>query len=160
YLDSIRTLRRREYRRCQANGFTIEPSNDLEMLIRLHRLTFARQGIDSDEQEARLLRSVARAALEQGFGELLTCRTPKGDVASATLFLYDQHCGYYLVGANDPEYRNSGSGSYLMLENIRRCQAKGMAAVDFIGINSPNRGDFKTSFNAMPVPYFTLAWSK
>ncbi len=160
YLGSIRTVRRQEYRRCQANGFSVHPSNDLELLDRLHKLTFARQGIDRDPHEVCLLQSISRAALEHGFGELVTCDAPNGTIASATLFLYDQRCGYYLVSANDPEYRNSGSGTYLMLENIRRCQAKGLHAVDFVGINSPNRGDFKTSFNAAPVPYFLLTWER
>lgn len=160
YLDSIRTVRRQEYRRCQAKGFSVHPSADLKALDRLHEMTFARQGIERDWQEVRLLQSISRAALEHGFGELLTCVAPNGAIASATLFLHDQRCSYYFLSANDPEYRNSGSGTYLMLENIRRTQAKGLSAVDFVGINSPNRGDFKTSFNAVPVPYFIATWER
>src|SRR5262249_11590621 len=110
--------------------------------------------------EVCLLRSISQAALAHGFGELSTCVSSEGTVTSATLFLFDRRCGYYLVSANDPEYRNSGSGTYLMLENIRRCQEKGLEAVDFVGVNSPNRGDFKTSFNAAPVPYFLLTWER
>ena len=29
-----------------------------------------------------------------------------------------------------------------------------------VGINSPNRGDFKTSFNAMPIPFYEVEWIK
>jgi hypothetical protein len=36
----------------------------------------------------------------------------------------------------------------------------GMKMVDFGGINSPNRGDFKISFNAKPVPYFITSWDR
>ncbi|HLJ93370.1 MAG TPA: GNAT family N-acetyltransferase [Gemmataceae bacterium] len=158
YLGSIRTVRRQEYRRCQGHGFSVQPSRDLELLDRLHQQTFARQGIERDPHDVRLLQSISRAALENGLGEVSTCVAPSGEVASATLFLFDQRCGYYLVSANDPEHRNSGSGTYLMIENIRRCQSKGLQAVDFVGVNSPNRGDFKTSFNAVPVPYFILTW--
>jgi len=32
--------------------------------------------------------------------------------------------------------------------------------VDFVGINSPNRGDFKTSFDAVPARYFLVTWQK
>ena len=76
------------------------------------------------------------------------------------MFLNDHRGAYYLIGANDPEYRHSGSGSYLMLESLRRSQERGLATVDFVGINSPNRGDFKTSFNAVPVPYFVATWER
>lgn len=30
--------------------------------------------------------------------------------------------------------------------------------VGFVGINSANRGDFKTSLNAVPIPYFVVTW--
>lgn len=160
YLHAVRNLRLREYRRALERGLTIAPSEDFEPLDRLHRLTFERQGIIRPQHEVRLLRSVARAALEHQFGELLFCRDERGAVISATLFLHDQRCSYYLVGANDPEHRHSGGGTYLMLENIRRSQQRGLECVDFVGINSPNRGDFKTSFNAVPVPYFVVTWTK
>jgi hypothetical protein len=160
YLRSIRSLRLREYHRAKERGFIIALSDDVDTLDRLHALTFERQGLTRDEWEVRLLRSIAQAAIRHRFGELVFCHDNRGVVASATLFLYDQRCAYYLIGANDPEYRHSGSGSYLMLESIRRSQAKGLAAVDFVGINSPNRGDFKTSFNAVPVPYFLATWKR
>jgi lipid II:glycine glycyltransferase (peptidoglycan interpeptide bridge formation enzyme) len=132
----------------------------VDLLDRLHALTFARQNIERDPDEVRLLRSVSRAALEKGFGELLTCVSPDGAVVSATLFLFDRDCAYYWVAANDPEYRKTGCASYLLIENIRYWQKKGLRALDFVGINSPNRGDFKTSFNAVPVPYFFVTWER
>ena len=160
YLRSIRELRRREYRRCRANGFQIRSSGDVDLLDQLHRLTFARQGIERDPNVVRLLRSISRAALEQRFGELLTCTTPDGTITSATLFLFDRHCAYYWVGANDPAYRKTGSATYLMIENIRHWQQMGLRELDFVGINSPKRGDFKTSFNAVPARYFLATWER
>ena len=83
-----------------------------------------------------------------------------GDIVSANLFLCDRHCAYYWAGANDPHYRKTGCGTYLMIETIRRWQQKGLKTIDFVGINSPNRGDFKTSLNAIPVRYFTATWER
>ena len=158
YLLTIRKVRRYEYRRALSDGLVIEESNDLETLRRLYHLTFERQGIEQSPKDEGLMLRIAEAALRHGFGHLLLCKAPKGVIASATLFLYDQHTGYYLVAANDPEYRKSDTGTYLMLENIRRCKEAGVREIDFVGINSPNRGDFKTSFNAAPVPYFVVDW--
>jgi len=161
YLATVRTTRRQEYRRAERSGFTVEPSRDLDILNSLHGRTFERQGIQRDETEAALLLSIAGAALEQGFGQLFMCKDPNGIATSATLFLHDDRCAYYWVAANDPECRNTGSSTYLMLENIRRYKEAGrVLALDFVGINSPNRGDFKTSFNAQPVPYFVATWEK
>jgi len=160
YLSSIRNNRLRDYQKALDLGLTIEVSRDIETLDHLHRLTFERQGLSRGEQAEQLLHSIAAAALAHGFGELLICRTGAGEAASATLFLYDKQCGYYLFGANHPAHRITGSGTFLMVENIRGCQTRRLERVDFCGINSPNRGEFKTSFNAIPVPYFVATWEK
>ncbi|HEY9206254.1 MAG TPA: GNAT family N-acetyltransferase [Candidatus Methanoperedens sp.] len=160
YLGTIRQSRRYEYRHGLENGLTVEVSKDVDKLDYLHKLTFERQGIMRNEDEVRLVRAISSAALAHGFGELLLCWDAEGEAISATLFLYDENCGYYMFGANDPAHRNSYGGTFLLLENIRRCQARGLRYVDMCGINSPNRGDFKTSFNAAPVPYFVVTWDK
>jgi len=160
YINSIRKTRRYEYRKALNDGLTVELSESINELDRLHCLTFERQGIEQNNKEAQALRNIAASALSKGFGELLLCKDIHGNVASATLYLYDKKCGYYLFGANDPDFRNTGSGTFLMLENIKKCYEKGIYRVDVCGINSPNRGDFKTSFNAAPIPYFIVTWEK
>ena len=77
-----------------------------------------------------------------------------GRCHSNNAFLFDNKTGYYLVGANDPQYRKDGTGGYVVFEQIRYCIEKGLSYVDFMGINSPFRGDFKTSFNADPKSYY------
>lgn len=159
FIASLRRLRQREYRKACSAGLTVRVSRDVETLQRLHDLTFARQGLAPSEAEQQLLRSITRASLEQGFGELLECVEPGGKVTAATLFLYDRSCGFSLFGATDPEDRDTGSYTYLILENLRRSRER-VARVDFVGINSPNRGDYKLSFNFEPKPYFVATWEK
>lgn len=159
-LSTIRTVRRQEYRHGQAGGLSAEESTEIGTLNRLHRMTFERQGIERPPEEERLVLAIAGAALSKGFGRLLVCKDSQGTPVSATLFLHDARCSYYLFGANHPDFRKSGSGTYLLLENIRRCMDMGCTLIDLVGINSPNRGDFKTSFNARPVPYFTVTWER
>ncbi len=160
YLTTIRKTRRYEYRQALERGVTVEVSQDVEALDWLHKLTFQRQGLERTSEEKRLVRKISSAALSNGFGELLLCRDATGAVASATLFLRDAKCGYYLFGANDPAYRGVYGGTFLFLENVKRCIERGLQLVDVVGINSPNRGDFKTSFNAAPVPYFVVTWER
>lgn len=155
-LAAVRAVRRQEYRRARERGLSVEVSTDIELLGQLHAATFLRQGITRPAEEGELLNRVSAAALRDGFGELLLCRTADGTPASATLFLYDGRYAYYYVGANDPQYRQTGSGTLLLTENLTRALSRGAMTVDFVGINSPRRGDFKTSFNARPTPYYTV----
>jgi len=156
-LMDVRTARRQEYNRCLKNGFTVEETNDVGILDSLHEKTFERQGMKRSKSEVFLATELAKESLAKGFGRLLICRNFKGVPTSASLFLFDDKTGYYLIGANDPNYRKDGTGGFVALEQIRYCIEQGLSYVDFIGINSPLRGDFKTSFNANPTPYFTFS---
>jgi hypothetical protein len=154
YLAAVRTTRRYEHRRAQSRQLTVEVSDDIDTLDRLHRATFARQGLERADAEAALLRAITTAALAAGAGELLIGRTPRGEAASATLFVRDAHTSYYLFGANAPALRALNAGTLLVVESVRRALERGVARVDFCGVNSPNRGDFKTSLGGVVTPYF------
>jgi GNAT superfamily N-acetyltransferase len=160
HLECIRSVRRQEFRKVESSGFQLEESRDLAVLDHLHELTFQRQDIARTSEETRLLQSIAKAALADGSGECLVARTPEGEAASAVLFLHDRSAAYYLIGANHPDFRKTGAASWLLLQAIDRARQAGRTWVDFVGINSPNRGDFKTSFGAVPVPYFNVTWQR
>ena len=160
YFHTIRRNRQRDYRKAQSDGLIIEESNDIETLDQLHEMTFSRQDIQRGNREQLLLRSISEAAISKGFGKLLLCKNKQGETCSATLFLYDSYCGYSMFGATDPKFRSSGSYTYITLESIRRCKELRLKTWDFLGINSPYRGDFKTSFNSIPVPYYIITWNR
>jgi hypothetical protein len=160
YLGAVRPNRRQEYRKALEAGLRAEETSDLDLLKTLYCATFARQGLAVDQSTLCRLLRIARASLASGSGDLLVCRTRSGEPMSASLFLRDARCAYYLVGANAPVHRKSGSGTLMLLEQIRRCYSGGIARVDMVGINSPQRGAFKTSFNARPTPYFVTSWER
>ena len=139
-------------------GMSWETSTDISLLMELYELTFERQGQAVSAEHKKVLHSIASQALMQGYGEIIIVRSAEGKPASATLFLWDAHCAYYLIGANSPEFRGGYSGILAFVEAVRRCFEKGYKAIDVCGMNSPNRGDFKTSFNADPVSYFKLSF--
>ena len=159
-LMTARTVRRQEYRKCIKEGFMIEESEEIDILDQLHAKTFERQGIERTTGEKVMSTELAEAVLTKKFGKLLICKDRTGASASACLFLFDKKTGYYLIGANDPKYRKYGTGSYIMFEAIRRCMEQGLSSVDFVGVNSPMRGDFKTSFNAQIKPYYIVKLEK
>lgn len=149
-----RAVRRQEYRKCIKEGFMIEESHDISILDMLHDKTFERQGLERSPGEKFMATTLAQTAISEGFGRLLICRNKIGIPASASLFLFDKKTAYYMIGANDPDYRNYGTSSLVIFEHLRKCLDQGIEQIDFMGINSPNRGDFKTSFGAVPTPYY------
>jgi hypothetical protein len=153
YLLSIRTVRRQEYKKTRAANIQIVDSDDIELLSHLHDLTFQRQGIKQTASEEQLVRSIAQNALKKGYGRLQIAEID-GQPASAIMFLKDKIRGYYLFGATDPQYRNYYASTLLLIENIWKCKLDGLKEVDFVGCNSPQRGDYKLSFDGELTPYY------
>ena len=153
YLLSIRTVRRQEYKKTKESSIQVVESNDIELLCHLHNLTFQRQGVEQTAAEEAMVRSIAQNALLKGYG-CLQIALIDGQPASAIMFLMDKKRGYYMFGATDPEYRNYYASTLLLIENIWRCKLDGLKEIDFVGCNSPQRGDYKLSFDGDLVPYF------
>jgi len=149
-------LRRRDLKNSLAAGAVVEPSDAISELDRLHSLTFERQGITRSEKEVQSLANIASRMLANGVGKLYLCQIA-GQVVSATFWLVGNGIAHYLFGANDPEYRKTGSGTFCMDAAIMDLFKKnGIRTFDFVGINSPNRGAFKLSFGGEVVPYMQV----
>jgi hypothetical protein len=157
YPGQVRQCRRQELRK--ASGYAINGQASLNDFLRLYSDTFARQGIDLDNATLALAESIAGRALAGGYGRLSSCETPAG-IASMNLFLYDSKRAYYLFAANDPALRNSGAATRLMFDSIFEAKRRGLRELDFVGVNSPDRGDFKLSFNPELKLYFELNYTK
>ncbi len=159
-LGEVRNLRKREFQRSQKEGVVCLVSEDLDILDQLDDLVFERQELARDltDQEAR--RSIAVSALQNGYGRLLVAKLATGEVASAYLCLYDERCAYYLFAGNHPDTRKSGASTYLMFYALEKFRQEGKQNFDFIGLNSPLRGDFKTSFNATPTAHYLVQWQR
>jgi len=149
YLKTVRTVRRQEYKKSRVE---ISETDNIPLFIDTYVKTFTRQGIEVSNAHLTLIKSICTSALTHGYGRLSMAMTDTG-VASMSLFIHDKRCAYYLFGANDPSQRKSGASTKLMIENINEMAKRGIGKLDFVGVNSPNRGDFKLSFNPELTPY-------
>lgn len=158
FLSSIRTARRQDARKAKKAGLQIELSNDVNEFINLYELTFSRQGIAPDDSQLAMVFRNVRAVLETGLGQILVARSFAGKAVSAIVTASDPRCSYYLFGATDPAFRHTGANSALLLHAIQQMFLSSKKSFDMVGVNSPKRGDFKTSFNAEPVPFFAITF--
>ena len=149
FLTTVRTVRRQEYKKSQVQ---IQASTDLPLFLSLYQQTFERQGLAIDLQTLALVQRICAQAMAQGYGYLSAANLADG-TASMAFFVTDLSCTYYLFGANDPAMRDSNASSKLLLDNMALSAQQGLQRFDFVGVNSPQRGDFKLSFNAELVPY-------
>jgi hypothetical protein len=154
FLSSIRTARRQDAKKAEKAGLCIGRSYDVDEFIRLYVLTFSRQGIASDDSHLNQVRRIIESVLKTGLGQMLVARNSAGQAVSAIVTTNDPSCAYYLFGATGPTFRSYGANSALLLNVIQDAFLSEKKSFDMVGVNSPQRGDFKISFNAEPVPFF------
>ena len=152
YLKNIRAVRRQEYRKTAAE---ISQTKNTTLFLEIYAKTFARQGIIISSERLELVNRIVTTVLENNIG-ILSMASTKHGIASMALFIYDSHNAYYLFGANNPELRNTGASTALMINNICAIADMGISNLDLVGVNSPNRGDYKMSFNSVLKPYYEV----
>lgn len=153
--DIISKNRKRDYNDSIAKyGIQICKSDDFSEFIRLYTETFARQEVFLPDSELEMVGNLIDLVLREGIGELWYALEPCGKCIDATVFIYTEDTGYYLFGANDPQYRKYGGSTKLFVDQLETMSHNGIKQFDFIGINSPQRGDFKLSFGGTAVPYY------
>jgi len=151
YLSSVRSVRRQDFKK-SSQILKFKFSDDASLLDVLHDKTFERQNIERNILDSVLVRSICKQAIEGGYGKMTIALLDDVPISSV-LFIYDDRAAYYLFGANDPAYRNTGSSTFLMIHMIKDAFDQGLKEIDFMGVNSPNRGDFKISLNAALQSY-------
>ena len=156
FLTDIRRVRRREYNKAIKNNLTIEESDDIDILDNLHKNMFLHQGIERSKYEVDCLRKISTQAIEKNFGKLFICYTQERVACSAYLMLFDDKNAFSKYGATHNCYKNLGAYTYLTVSCILKSKELGLNYWDFLGANSPQRGDYKTSFNAKLEPFYKL----
>ncbi len=157
-LRGLNNLRKRDYQYSTSRyGLSIQNRCDSEAMcdfLELYVETFARQGIRSTKETLDMVESILKEAFVEGYGMMRTALAPDGKPVDSVFVLFDKMNAYYLFGANHPDYRKYGGGTLLLVEAMKELQMKGVQYFDFVGANSPLRGDFKLSFGAELKPYF------
>jgi hypothetical protein len=154
YLGFVRKVRKQELKKSNIEVEIIN-SQDVDVLDNLHNLTFERQGIKRSKSDSLLLKSIAKSSIEENYGKIYFGNHDNKTISSI-LILSDENTDYYLISANHPEYRKLNANGLLLFNAIENTFKKGFDCFDFVGLNSPNRSDYKISFNCDIFQYHAV----
>jgi lipid II:glycine glycyltransferase (peptidoglycan interpeptide bridge formation enzyme) len=157
YQDTIRKVRKQEIKKSLDLRMKIQENTDrIEEFVMLYEKTFLRQGIKLSNTNKEMVSRVIRSGISSLQGKLDLIYLPNGEPVSGMYTLFDDKSEYYLYGATDPKHRGTFGSSLLMLNAIERTFLENKTLFDFCGMNSPHRGEYKSSFNARVQPYFEV----
>ena len=153
-MESFSNRRLRDYR-CSIKKYNLKykGSKEMDSFFELYQSTFQRQGILLTDYEIDSVRRIMAFSLGR-CGFLRYAVMPDGKKIDAIYILVEGDTAYYIFGANHPDYRKCGGGTFLLIEAMKELFERGVRYFDFVGINSPLRGDFKLSFGAEIKPYY------
>jgi hypothetical protein len=136
--------------------FLTKESSDIELLDKLHSLVFEKQGVAVGKEDRGYLLNICENLIKAGSGRLFVTSLD-GEPASASFFVYDKFRAYYLFGATDPRFKMFESGTRNLFDVFCFLSEKlNYKEIDFVGVNSPQRGFFKMSFGGRIVPYYQV----
>lgn len=155
YLNYIRPSRRQEMKKSEQMKYVIRAFSNLQIFYEIYSETISRNGLEFTDLMKMQMKSIIDNALKLEYGEL------KGlflddELISAVFILRDSNSFYYQFGATKEAYREKKGSTILLLDTIRNAFSLGISQVDFCGMNSPKRGEFKATFNARPNLYFQI----
>ncbi len=157
YQHTIRKVRKQEIKKSLDLRMKIQENTDrIEEFVMLYEKTFSRQGIKLSNTNKDRVSRVIHSGISSKQGKLDIIYLPNGEPASGMYTLFDDKSDYYLYGATDPKHRSTFGSSLLMLNAIERTFLENKTLFDFCGMNSPQRGEYKSSFNARVEPYFEV----
>lgn len=159
FLKNLSSVRKQEYKKAIKNNLIVKDQFDIEVFKELFKKTFSTTEKEL-KKNIKYLEKVLNSSKENSYGKAMSLHLPDGEAISATLFLYDENQAYYLHGLNDYENRDYFGNTFLMIENIKFFMNQKIKKIDLLGVNSPDRSYFKSSFNGDIKPYFNIVYNK
>ena len=155
---TINTGRLQSVKKALKKGYTSKIEKDIEILDFLNQKTFAKQNLIRGERINFFTKIISSESIDNFYGRLLVTRNKTSEPVSASSFLYDDKIEYYLVGGTSEEALKDGGASLNIYDQITHAINEKSNLIDFVGINSPHIGYFKTSFGCSSKPYFELSY--
>lgn len=149
FKENVKTdIRKAQKKVCVSQG------DDIELLIKMERKTFERQGRKLPFDES-IIRKLDNELKSRDSRVLLYAYDDKGNIHAATYFVFDNNRCYYLLSGGDPDFRNSGATSLLIWEGIKLASNR-VKIFDFEGSMIEDIERFVRSFGACPRVYYRV----
>lgn len=160
YLNNVQANRRQEFRKIVGNPMQIqEQDRNAGDFLQIYRETFLRENILIPLDDLEFIeRIISQSGKKQSILHFLNDEA-SNPVATAFVGLKEKTAYYQFAGS----LKNSGNTSYssrLLLLLIERLIKNGFTSIDLIGLNSPNRSYFKTTFSPEVQVYFDIRIQK
>lgn len=155
---NLNKVRQQSVRKATLDGVETRMGEDTQAFMSHYESLMIAQESPLDEQELHRMHHLVDALIRAGRATLFITETSGGVPIYATVFCYDSKRAYYLFGAGPGSATQPYRGTIALWQAMRwLAQNKAVTMVDLEGVNSPDRGRFKTSFGGVLMPYYEIS---
>ena len=136
------------------NKVTLQYNVNIDTLWSMLNKTFEIQN-RKNPMSRELVCNIVSACENSGHGKYIEAVDSSGNIHSCAYFVYDEQVCYYLFGASDPEYRNSGAQSLILWDGIQFA-SEHSKVFDFEGSMIEGIENFFRQFSANCTVYYEI----
>lgn len=154
--SEFRKGRNSSYNKSKKFQLETEISDNVEAMEAVYLETFDRQDIELPEATFNLAKIIFKRLLNEKKA-FLVATSFEGEIASMSMFGFDNKRAYYLFGANKTEFRSKEAGTANMAWAVEYIKKEmNIDKLDMLGVNSPQRGSYKLSFGGSLKAYHQI----
>ena len=151
--ENMRSSHRRKLRKLN-KLYQMENSEHLDLIIEFTdtNYTFKQEENPFSHRDYKALFEVGK---QLNCCQLVIARDEQHKVVGTHFYLWDKEYVHYLIGATDPEYRNTGVSTALIWKGLELANELGLG-FNFEGSMTPSIAHYFSSFGARLTPYYRV----
>lgn len=159
--SGYKPIRRWRLNQARRAGLHVEPSTDIDLLLRLFADNTAGKiyGIVGEAYEYRLLRELYAATTRAGLAELWQARTAAGEVVAMILLFRFKNQFTYIFNASSAAGKQA-SAITLLLDEVFQRHAGQDVWFDFEAPEVPGVAHFYRSFGSRATPFWSVSLNR
>jgi hypothetical protein len=139
--EMISEARRQEIKKSQNIGLKISSSNNFKSAANFF---YGDQKNEDSVDDEKICLKIMQSLNENKLGELFSCHLKKEIISYAFFGTFKNKVYYMFAGANK-KFKDIPYHTLIIYNSIIQFK-KNFSEIDFVGVNSPERGSFKLSF--------------
>jgi len=155
YLKTVSSGRKADYRLSRSlNIAEVFDTSEISIFMHMYEMTVPFSDANSKSKALNQVKHIIQNSMAVGTGTLWLAKNNQGEVLSGVFIQKYDDSLYYQFGASYKYPLKYSPNAAILMNIIERAVETGISKFDFMGMNSPKRGEFKASLNPTPQLYF------
>jgi hypothetical protein len=146
---------KKNIRKAEKNGISIEPFSDINRYFALFCETLARKNLKSPAP-MQLFTELFSIMQNQNCGEIMVAKTSDDEIACAEIIIWDNRTAHHWSAASDARFLYTGATSLLRVNTMKRMKERGIPKIDMTMGFIHQLSKFASRFNPTLVPFYQI----